>query len=368
MPLYMDLHIVPGVQPKDVAEAHVEDVKLQDEYGCKFMTYWLDEGRGTIFCLIDAPDKETVHQVHERAHGLVPHEIIEVNDKVVEAFLGRIHDPDILAELTNPKLKIFSDPAFRTILVTEAMDARLLRHTLGKKKADELLTLHNSIIRDQLRIHDGREVESQHEGFVTSFVSSTQAVHCALAIQKTLHVAAELLNFRMGIHAGEPVNQSDLLFGSTVKMAQHLCRIGASNQIIMSSVIKKLCKNDKSNLTISDDQVRSLSPTDESFLEQVMNTLADCWQDAQFGMAEFCRKMSTSRPQLYRKSMAVTGLSPNSLLREYRLLQSLELLKKEGHNISQTTFDTGFSSPSYFTKCFQKRFGMQPITYLKSLA
>ncbi len=172
----------------------------------------------------------------------------------------------------------------------------------------------------------------------------------------------------MGIHGGEPVDQNDLLFGSTIKMAQRLCRIGTSNQIIMSSVIRKLCKNDKSNFMISDDQVRSLGPAEENFLELVMDTLTDSWQDAQFGMDEFCRKMSTSRAQLYRKSMAVTGLSPNALLREYRLLQALELLKKEDHNISQTTFDAGFSSPSYFTKCFQKRFGIQPITYLKSLA
>jgi len=49
------------------------------------------------------------------------------------------------------------------------------------------------------------------------------------------------------------------------------------------------------------------------------------------------------------------------------LLQSLDLLKTD-RNISQTTFDCGFSSPSYFTKCFQKRFGIQPLTYLKYLS
>jgi AraC-like DNA-binding protein len=61
-------------------------------------------------------------------------------------------------------------------------------------------------------------------------------------------------------------------------------------------------------------------------------------------------------------------MSPNNLLREYRLLQSLNLLRSEDRNISQTTFDTGFSSPSYFTKCFQKRFGLQPLAYLKTRA
>ena len=57
MPIYMDVHIVPGVKSKDVAEAHRLDLLHQDEYGCKCMTYWIDEGRESIFCLIDAPPK-----------------------------------------------------------------------------------------------------------------------------------------------------------------------------------------------------------------------------------------------------------------------------------------------------------------------
>ena len=55
------------------------------------------------------------------------------------------------------------------------------------------------------------------------------------------------------------------------------------------------------------------------------------------------------------------------LLREYRLLQALDLLRNEDRNISQTTFDTGFSSPSYFTKCFKKKFGILPMAYLEKL-
>ena len=54
------------------------------------------------------------------------------------------------------------------------------------------------------------------------------------------------------------------------------------------------------------------------------------------------------------------------LLREHRLLKSLNLLKTE-RNIMQTSYDVGFTSPSYFTKCFQERFGMTPLSYVKEL-
>ena len=60
MPIYMDVHIVPGVKAKDVAAAHMRDLAHQDEYGCKCMTYWVDEKRESIFCLVDAPEKDAI--------------------------------------------------------------------------------------------------------------------------------------------------------------------------------------------------------------------------------------------------------------------------------------------------------------------
>ena len=94
MPIYMDAHIVPGVKARDVAEAHTKDLLHQDEYACKCMTYWIDEERETIFCLIEAPDKTAVEEMHRKAHGLVPNKVVEVRPNLVESFLGRIYDPE----------------------------------------------------------------------------------------------------------------------------------------------------------------------------------------------------------------------------------------------------------------------------------
>lgn len=57
MPIYMDIHILPGVKARDVAEAHKKDLHFQEECGCKAMTYRVDEQRGTVFCLVEAPGK-----------------------------------------------------------------------------------------------------------------------------------------------------------------------------------------------------------------------------------------------------------------------------------------------------------------------
>src|SRR6185295_3861090 len=116
MPLYMDVHIVPGVKARDVAEAHRKDILVEEQHECKCMTYWIDEERESIFCLIEGPTKEAVEEMHRQAHGLIPNKIIEVSSTLVESFLGRIYDPSE-ATVTDDGLKVFSDPSFRILLV-----------------------------------------------------------------------------------------------------------------------------------------------------------------------------------------------------------------------------------------------------------
>lgn len=61
MPLFMDVHenLPEGASAKDVAQAHAADVKTQDQYGVKYMKYWVDEKGGKVFYLIEAPDAAT---------------------------------------------------------------------------------------------------------------------------------------------------------------------------------------------------------------------------------------------------------------------------------------------------------------------
>ncbi len=365
MPIYMDSHIVPGIEAKHAAEAHRKDLGVQDQFGCRNMTYWVDENRGRVFCLIDAPNEEAVREMHDYAHGNVPHEIIPVNGKVVEAFLGRIDDPETYFDPSEPGLEIFNDPAFRVILVIGTKNAGLLRHTLGLDKVKQLSSLYYDTVREQVKKHEGSEVEMKGDAFVISFASVSMGVECALAIRKALHIAAEMIDLRMGLHAGLPVDQSDILFGKTVRLAQYLCTLDTKNRITMSSIVSELNKPDWRKNEGLQESIRRLNASEENSLELLIGILDTNWRNPEFGIHDFCQKLSISKSQLYRKCKGVIGKSPNALLREYRLLQSLELLGKGGRNVSQTTFDAGFNSPSYFIKCFQQRFGLLPLSYVK---
>ena len=83
MPLFMDIHKgVEGLTAKDVAEAHKKDLEKQGKYGVKYLKYWYNEKDGTVFCLSEAPNKESAVKVHKEAHGLEADEIIEVQEGV----------------------------------------------------------------------------------------------------------------------------------------------------------------------------------------------------------------------------------------------------------------------------------------------
>lgn len=78
MPTYMDVHDIPGVKAADVAGAHEADVRIQGKYGVDYKQYSVDEENGKVFCLVDAPDRDTATRVHRGAHGLEAHTLHEV--------------------------------------------------------------------------------------------------------------------------------------------------------------------------------------------------------------------------------------------------------------------------------------------------
>lgn len=365
MPIYMDIHHVPGIEAIDAAEAHRKDMLIQEEHQCKCMTYWIDVNRGVVFCLIEAPDKSTVEEMHRQSHGLVPNKIIEVKNDLVESFLGRIHDPEN-AVLSGSGLKVFSESAFRILLVTEMTDPVLLRHEWGVEKANDLLTTQYGAIRKECAMHDGREVEHIGDGFIASFSSAINAVSCALEIQTKMSAGdGNVTAFKIAITAGEPVAKSEKLFGDTVQLGKYLCTMASSNRLVVSSSVKELLAGDFFQKVRNN--VMTLLPGDEAFVQSLFSTLEENWQDTNFDVTEFCQALAVSKSRLYRATTALWSLPPNQLLKEFRLDKARELLKRQSGNIAQTTFDSGFTSPSYFTKCFKKKFGLLPATYLDAL-
>jgi AraC-like DNA-binding protein len=351
----MDVHIVPGVKAKDVAEAHRKDLLHQGEHHCKCMTYWIDEERENIFCLIEAPNKEAVEILHRNVHGLVPNKVIEVNSGLVESFLGRIYDPED-AKVNAEGLKVFAESSFRYLLLVKMPDPILLR-----EDESNLLEEQVSRIRKAVADKQGRETEDAGKDFVFSFQTVNNALQAALYILQ--HSVIENEEWAIAIHAGEPVENSERLFGDTIQLANRLLSVAKQGQVIISFSVKELLSKDP--LYQKNKKIQSISLADEELLSSVFKALENHYQEPEFNIEDYSQALAMSKSQLYRNTIELFDLSPNALLKEFRLEKAKELLKKQRYNISEITFDTGFTSPSYFTKCFKKKYGLLPVTYLE---
>jgi len=238
MPIFLDRHDVE-VSAEEVAKLHAKDLEVQGKYGVKFLTYWYDAERRTTFCLVDAPDKEAADKVHAEAHGHVANEMIAVDLSAVEAFLGRIQDPP------SAKTMPIHDSAFRAIMFTDMVGSTEMTAQLGDTMAVELLRAHDAIIRRCLEHHRGSEVKHLGDGIMASFVDAPASVACAIEIQEELasynKISKTPIRVRIGIHAGEPVEESDDLFGLAVQMAARICDVAQADAILVSREVRDAC-------------------------------------------------------------------------------------------------------------------------------
>lgn len=365
MPIYMDRHDIPQeITAAHVAQMHKEDLKIEHLYGCKGMTYWCDEKRRTAFCLIQAPNKKAIQDMHNHAHGDVPHRIIEVESSIVESFLGRIEDPE---KSQKTELNIINDPAFRTIMV---IGLRKVSFTgVDPKHLNREIGICNKSIIGSLEKYIGRIVKQKSDNFLVSFNSVTNAVICAQEIHSIINISSTSFNgtlqISIGLHAGVPVTEKKGIFEDTIKTAERF-KVMSHGKIMMSPDVKELYESENLNIKLNQKNIKALNQAEEKFVNLLMDYTEKDWANAAFSSDDFSKNLGYSKSQLYRKMISLTGKSPNSFIKDYRLDKALQLLNKRVSNISETAFTTGFSSPAYFSKCFMDNFGILPSKYIQN--
>jgi len=135
--------------------------------------------------------------------------------------------------------------SFQTILFTDMESSTADTQRLGDAAAHDFVRIHNTIVRDALRAHAGREVKHTGDGIMAAFASPSAAVSCAIAIQRAvarMNDAAEQAASRLkiGVNAGEPVAEDDDLFGTAVQLARRICDHASPEQILVPEGVRHL--------------------------------------------------------------------------------------------------------------------------------
>jgi len=172
------------------------------------------------------------------------------------------------------------------------------------------------------------------------------------------------INLKISLSGDAPITNKGKFFEQAIKLAERMCTIDKA-VVIVSSEVKDLYISESLKMFKDNELVCSLTVEDEQFLNQLMDYTEEVWSETTIKAEDFYGKLGLSKSQLYRKMTALIGKSPNTFLKEYRLNKALKLLNKQQGNISEIAFETGFNSPSYFSKCFQKKYNISPSEYLQ---
>ena len=113
--------------------------------------------------------------------------------------------------------------SFVTIMFTDVVGSTTLYDRYGDDEADARRARHFAVLREVVAAHDGHEVKSTGDGLMVTFSSAVAAVRCAVALQRATTGAADGLDVRIGIDAGEPLAEGGDLYGTPVIVASRLC-------------------------------------------------------------------------------------------------------------------------------------------------
>ena len=166
------------------------------------------------------------------------------SSSVLEAAISFLDGNPKTARALESRTPQVVDGPFRTILFTDLVGHTEMMRRLGDVRGREVLREHERITRDLLKEHSGAEVKTMGDGFMASFASVTKAMDCAIALQRAFAAYTESmpepLHVRVGLNAGEPIEEDDDLFGSTVIMASRIAARADSGEILIPEPLRHL--------------------------------------------------------------------------------------------------------------------------------
>ncbi|MGB5821237.1 MAG: nickel-binding protein [Saonia sp.] len=353
MPLYMDIHMVDSENftVEDVIKAHMGDIAVQEKYGVLQRKYWVNEQDKMVFCLMEGPNKEACHATHEEAHGMTACNIIEVSEDEYNLFMSKSSTKENdLAYTLDGEL----DAGFRTIMLVSTSD-------LSGKYGHYTNEIHRLI-----KQFNGVMVLQPNDEITVSFLLASDAILCALAITKLLKSIPDNFEFRLALVSGNPVDKYGTdLFEDTKRKVKILCQIGLSKVIYLDATTKALSKKEVNTPKMNHSDIKIVGNNDFLLCEKLSHILNFESTNPNFTSVELGNQLGLSKAQTYRKIKLLTGMSPNTLIRELRLRKSLKALKKNNKTVAEIAYELGFNSPTYFTRVFRNRYEVLPTSFAK---
>ena len=141
-----------------------------------------------------------------------------------------------------------------------------------------------------------------------------------------------------------------------------------SSQLLLARIHNLIDSHQRLKQFFGDRQTlakEDICDLDKDFVEKFKALIEEKMGDSELNVEDLGREMGLSRVQLYRKIKSLTNYAPNELLRMSRLKRAASLLASSGMTVAEIAYEVGFTSPSYFTRCYKEQFGESPTEFLK---
>ncbi|MEW7289075.1 alpha/beta fold hydrolase [Aquimarina sp. 2304DJ70-9] len=279
---------------------------------------------------------------------------------------------EMKAFILNVKPELFYEKQLFTIMV-----GRIISSEINNPE-------HQELIRQYVKQYRGNIVEYNTETFTATFEGPSKAVHCSIDLVDAIRdmnaqltigihikeclvrncICEETEDFAASIHKEPIPNQiqltqtvKNLLVGAGVSFtpSKTIFKTESGEPLLLFTVANKPRDINTNRI----DQNKQL-PQNDSFLKKVLQNINNHLSNDYFGVEMLCKEIGVSERQLQRKLKAITNKSPNQLISSVRLHHAKELILSQQDTIAEIAFQTGFSSPSYFSKCFKKEFAISP--------
>jgi AraC-like DNA-binding protein len=249
---------------------------------------------------------------------------------------------------------------------------------------------HKDSVCKYVNAYRGTVLQFNARTFVMLFESSSKAVYCSFNIMKLYNALQVQLNIGLNIKECYPEEITNEKGTNTVL---DLLKTLAPNQILASQIVKTVVLAPHFNFIpysatfIDKDEMPTLfyvivkqqsetllskrkidknrSPEQILLLSKVTQTIAHHFCNEHFGVKTLCEEIGISERQLQRKLKVLVRMTPSQYITLTRLKQAKKLLENSSLSIAEIAFKTGFSNPSYFSKCFKKTFHYSPSSYKK---
>ncbi|MBO3100027.1 nickel-binding protein [Gelidibacter pelagius] len=354
MPLFMDFHKIDSdaITEEDVYRAHLRDIAVQNKHGLVYKRYYLNLQHKTAFCLMESPNKEACIESHKDAHGIGACNVIHVsreNEFIPYLGEGDQNEQDLALTLSGE-----IDSGYRTIMMVDFLE-------LTKSPA-----LTTKII-NSIKNHQGSVVKAPSEKIMASFIDAFDAVTCSIEISRYFETLDGSMIFSIAMATGKPVDEhSKDLFEATKRKVKLISRLGFQLRICMDLDTKHSAFRNKDSSKIDITGITVINPASYLEIQNLDQVLVKNLNNSAFNCDAFSKQLGLSKSQTYRKISSLFGVPPNRLLSELRLIHAIRALKEGGKTVSEVAYDSGFNSPTYFTRVFRNRFQVLPTLIAKS--